>query len=220
MPKILEQTKGWMGILTSRGCPYKCTYCFNLEIVDQYVADGAAKGPKGVPAACSRSTGRSQELKDLRRRYPQIKTFIFDDDLFTLNKPYVQKFCKAYREADVGLPYVVNGHVNCFDEAVGARPERVGLHDRQVRAGERATTASGATCCTATCRTRRSRRASPTPTSTTCTPRLRDVRPAARGPAEILDTLELCARVKMGRFRWAIFFPFKGHGRLRHREAL
>jgi hypothetical protein len=25
-----------------------------------------------------------------------------------------------------------------------------------------------------------------------------------------METLELCARVKMGRFRWAIFFPFPG----------
>jgi hypothetical protein len=30
------------------------------------------------------------------------------------------------------------------------------------------------------------------------------------GKAEVLETLELCARVKMGRFRWALFFPFPG----------
>ena len=105
MPKILEQTKGWMGILTSRGCPYKCTYCFNLEIVDQYVADGAAKGPKEFLRMFPIDR-QIAELKDLRRRYPQIKTFIFDDDLFTLNKPYVQKFCKyqyhTYHYASTG----------------------------------------------------------------------------------------------------------------------
>jgi len=28
--------------------------------------------------------------------------------------------------------------------------------------------------------------------------------------AEVMETLELCARVKMGRFRWALFFPFPG----------
>ena len=30
------------------------------------------------------------------------------------------------------------------------------------------------------------------------------------GRAEIQETLELCAKVKMGRFRWALFFPFPG----------
>ena len=30
------------------------------------------------------------------------------------------------------------------------------------------------------------------------------------GKEEVLETLELCARVKMGRFRWALFFPFPG----------
>jgi hypothetical protein len=27
---------------------------------------------------------------------------------------------------------------------------------------------------------------------------------------EIMETIRLCAKVKMGRFRWALFFPFKG----------
>jgi radical SAM superfamily enzyme YgiQ (UPF0313 family) len=30
------------------------------------------------------------------------------------------------------------------------------------------------------------------------------------GKEEVLETLALCARVKMGRFRWALFFPFPG----------
>ena len=32
----------------------------------------------------------------------------------------------------------------------------------------------------------------------------------AAGAKEVLETLGLCARVKMGRFRWALFFPFPG----------
>ena len=209
MPKVLDATKGWMGILTSRGCPYKCTYCFNLEIVDQYVADGAAKGPReflrSFPIA-----RQIDELKELKRRYPQIKTFIFDDDLFTLNKPYVQKFCKAYREADVGLPFVVNGHVNCFDDAsaralkeAGCMIVKFGLesgNDRIRRdvlhrymTNQQIEDSFG-------------------------NAHKYDLHTSAfimfglphEGRTEILDTLELCAKVKLGRFRWAIFFPFKG----------
>ncbi len=209
MPKILEQTKGWMGILTSRGCPYKCTYCFNLEIVDQYVADGAAKGPKEFLRMFPIDR-QIAELKDLRRRYPQIKTFIFDDDLFTLNKPYVQKFCKAYREGGVGLPYVVNGHVNCFDEPSaralkesGCMIVKFGLEsgNDRIRRDVLHRYMSNAQI-----------------EESFGNAHKHDLHTSAfvmfglphEGRPEIMDTLELCARVKMGRFRWAIFFPFKG----------
>jgi hypothetical protein len=43
---ITRVKKGWFGMLTSRGCPYKCTYCFNKEIVDRYLEDGAATKQK------------------------------------------------------------------------------------------------------------------------------------------------------------------------------
>ena len=209
MPKILQQTKGWMGILTSRGCPYKCTYCFNLEIVDQYVADGAAKGPKEFLRMFPIDR-QIAELKDLRRRYPQIKTFIFDDDLFTLNKPYVQKFCKAYKDANVGLPYVVNGHVNCFDEPSaralkesGCMIVKFGLEsgNDRIRRDVLHRYMSNAQI-----------------EESFGNAHKHDLHTSAfvmfglphEGRPEIMDTLELCARVKMGRFRWAIFFPFKG----------
>ena len=46
MKRITQVKKGWLSILTSRGCPYKCTYCFNREIVDQYMADKAIASGK------------------------------------------------------------------------------------------------------------------------------------------------------------------------------
>ena len=209
MPKILGVTRGWMGILTSRGCPYKCTYCFNLEIVDQYVADGAAKGPKEFLRSfpIDRMMG---ELKELRGRYPQIKTFIFDDDLFTLNKAYVQKFSAAYRAAGVGLPFVVNGHVNCFDEPsaralkeAGCMIVKFGLEsgNDRIRRDVLHRYMSNQQI-----------------EESFANAHKHDLHTSAfvmfglphEGRREILDTLELCARVKMGRFRWAIFFPFKG----------
>jgi radical SAM superfamily enzyme YgiQ (UPF0313 family) len=34
--RITEQKHGWFGLLSSRGCPYRCTYCLNHKIVDRY----------------------------------------------------------------------------------------------------------------------------------------------------------------------------------------
>jgi tRNA A37 methylthiotransferase MiaB len=40
--------------------------------------------------------------------------FILDDDLFTFYRPYVEKFCQAYKKISP-LPFVVNSHVGFFD---------------------------------------------------------------------------------------------------------
>ncbi|MFO0984234.1 MAG: cobalamin-dependent protein, partial [Planctomycetota bacterium] len=81
---IISTKQGWMSIITSRGCPYKCTYCFNKEIVDLYKEDGGAKRTKEYLRhfPIDRILG---ELRWLKERCPQMNTLIFDDDLFTLN---------------------------------------------------------------------------------------------------------------------------------------
>ena len=117
MERIVASKNGWFGVLTSRGCPYKCTYCFNKEIVDRYVEDGAAKGAKDylrhypVPRIM-------EELRGLVTRYPDIDTLILDDDLFTLNRTFVEEFCAAYKESGIGRPFVINAHVQVFDDAM------------------------------------------------------------------------------------------------------
>ena len=37
--RITAQKNGWFGLMTSRGCPYRCTYCLNHKIVDLYKDD-------------------------------------------------------------------------------------------------------------------------------------------------------------------------------------
>ncbi|MFT6363927.1 MAG: radical SAM superfamily enzyme YgiQ (UPF0313 family), partial [Planctomycetota bacterium] len=36
--RILDSKNGWAGLITSRGCPYRCTYCLNHEVIDTYRA--------------------------------------------------------------------------------------------------------------------------------------------------------------------------------------
>ena len=96
---MLGRKNGWQSVLTSRGCPYRCTYCFNHEVTDRYLDDGGHQRRsylRHYPVARIVS-----ELKELRKRHPYIETFILDDDLFTLNKSYCTEFVKAY--ADAGL---------------------------------------------------------------------------------------------------------------------
>ncbi|MCX8012509.1 MAG: B12-binding domain-containing radical SAM protein, partial [Desulfobacterota bacterium] len=112
--KMIDAKGGWVGVMASRGCPYRCTYCFNHQIVNIYkkdlqVTEGALNYIRYHPI--------SEVIKELRylvKTYRNIKTFIFDDDIFTLDKNYLREFCKSYRQ-EIGIPFVVNGHVKNFD---------------------------------------------------------------------------------------------------------
>ena len=206
---IIAVRHGWMGMLTSRGCPYKCTYCFNKEIVDRYIEDGGATKSKEYLRHYSidRIIG---EIQHLKTEHPHMETLIFDDDLFTLNRNYVHDFCQAYTNASIDLPFVVNGHVQTFDDGMaqslsdsGCMILKFGLESGSQRVrkevlwrfmtNDRIESAFAAA-------------------------HSKDLHTSAfvmfglptETPDEIMETVRLCSRIKMGRFRWAIFFPFPG----------
>ncbi|MCB9833174.1 MAG: B12-binding domain-containing radical SAM protein [Planctomycetes bacterium] len=206
---IIRVRKGWMGMLTSRGCPYKCTYCFNKEIVDRYLDDGGAA--KGKDYLRHYPIERIiAEIRELKARHPHLDTLIFDDDLFTLNRGYVEAFCAAYVESGIDLPFVVNAHVQKFDEEMAAQLARAGC--MIVKYGLE----SGSD---------EIRRQVLWRTMTN--DKIAESFAAAHRHGlhssafvmfglpfetwdQIQETIRLCARVRMGRFRWAIFFPFPG----------
>ncbi len=209
MERITQVKKGWLSILTSRGCPYKCTYCFNREIVDQYLKDKAIQTSKEYLRHYPIETVL-EEIHRLKQRLPDINTIIFDDDLFTLKRKYVFQFCEAYRKSGIGLRFVVNAHPQVFNDEVARALKEAGCmickfgiesgSDRVRReilwrymtnqTIERALAAAHA----------------------------HDIHTSAfimfglptETRREVLETFELCARIKMGRFRWALFFPFPG----------
>ena len=113
--KIIDAKNGWVGLMASRGCPFSCTYCFNHQMVATYRKD----------LNCSVKTLNYirhfdvqqiiDEIVYLTKNYTNIKTFIFDDDLFTFYSDYVRQFCDAYKKV-CSIPFVVNAHVGFFDE--------------------------------------------------------------------------------------------------------
>jgi anaerobic magnesium-protoporphyrin IX monomethyl ester cyclase len=218
---IVRVKKGWMGMLTSRGCPYKCTYCFNKEIVDRYVEDGAVARPKEYlrhfPVARV-----IEEIRELKRRHPHISTLIFDDDLFTLNREYVAEFTAAYGASGLGLPYVVNAHVQQFSEEMARQLKESGcmIVKYGLESGSERVRRDVLWRFMTNAQIERSFAAA----------HKYDLHTSAfvmfglpfEGREEILETIQLCARIKMGRFRWAIFFPFPGTAgyRIAHENGL
>ena len=219
MERIIRSKNGWLGLLTSRGCPYKCTYCFNQEIVDRYVEDGAAQTSKEylrhypVPRIL-------EEIRSLKARHPEIEHLIFDDDLFTLDRAYVREFSQAYKASGIGLPYVVNAHVQVFDEEMafqladsGCRIVKYGLESGSARVRKEVLYRFMSNE-----RILRAFRAAQSYGLHTCAFMMFGLPTETR--AELLETLRLTAETEMGRFRWAIFFPFPGTAGHRISEEL
>ena len=206
---IIGKRDGWMGLLASRGCPYKCTYCFNKEIVDRYIEDGAAAKAKDYLRTypVERVIG---EIRDLKARFPHLKTLIFDDDLFTLDRDYVHRFCAAYDASGLAIPFVVNAHVQKFDEDMAEVLSRSGC--LIVKYGLES--GSDEIRRKVLWRTMTNKRIE----ESFGAAHKFDLHTSAfvmfglpfEDWGHIQETIRLCARIKMGRFRWAIFFPFPG----------
>ena len=145
---IVTTKNGWMGLITSRGCPYKCTYCFNMEIVDLYKAEGGAtKGVKEYLRHVPGRTGWSSEIGQLKERPPRIKTLIIDDDLFTLNKPYVLEFTERV-QGERRRPAVRRQRARAvLRRRHGQGARRFGVHHRRSTASSRARDACARRCC-------------------------------------------------------------------------
>lgn len=85
-----------IGILTGRGCPYHCSFCF----------EGAAS--KVVRLRSIKNV--VSEIENVRRNNPNLRIVNVYDDTFTLNRSRVMAFCE-YMKAS-GLKWTCEGHVS------------------------------------------------------------------------------------------------------------
>ena len=205
---MLGRKNGWQSILTSRGCPYRCTYCFNHEVTDRYLEDGGHSRRSFL-----RHYSRDRilnEIKELQKRHPYIETIIFDDDLFTLNKQYCIDFCHAYSDAGIDIPFVLNAHVQTFSEpvaqALSESPCMIvkfgvesGSFELRKKVLERHMTNEAIIDAFDLCHTYGLH---------TSAFLMFGLPYETRGMME--ETIDLMARIRPGRMRWAMFFPFPG----------
>jgi radical SAM superfamily enzyme YgiQ (UPF0313 family) len=138
--RITDQKHGWFSLMTSRGCPYRCTYCLNHKIIDRYKAE-LARPVARLNFFRFRPPEKSiAEIRLILARYRGIGTFILDDDLFTQNPEHALAFCTAYKASGIGVPFVVNSHVKQLDPRVaralpeaGCRILKLGIESGSVR---------------------------------------------------------------------------------------
>lgn len=85
-------------VMSSRGCPFSCTYCCNSTFGELY----------GTNKVRRRSISNViQELETAKRRFPDIRCFNFLDDCFlACNEKYLYDFFEVYKER-VNVPFIV-----------------------------------------------------------------------------------------------------------------
>jgi anaerobic magnesium-protoporphyrin IX monomethyl ester cyclase len=89
--------------ITSRGCPYDCTYCFNHALAEIY--RGKAKRLRQMSVSKV-----IEEVKSVRERYP-MQFVVFLDDLFIVYEHWLQELAERFPQ-EIGLPFFCNVRAN------------------------------------------------------------------------------------------------------------
>jgi anaerobic magnesium-protoporphyrin IX monomethyl ester cyclase len=77
--------------ISSRGCPFNCSYCFNKSFSELYEGKGNRVRFRSVENLL-------QEIKQVVDSYPNAKLVYFQDDTFTLNDEWLEEFANKYPE--------------------------------------------------------------------------------------------------------------------------
>lgn len=100
-----------ISIITSRGCPYHCTFCFHGIFGHRY----RARTAENV----------FQEMQLLFQKYG-IKGFVFEDDTFVLDKQSIYKLCDLILENRLKVYWTCNARINLVDEELIRKAKRAG----------------------------------------------------------------------------------------------
>lgn len=97
----LERYAGY-GMMTSRGCPYLCTFC---SVAPVWNLESYSRSAKNIV----------DEMRHLNRE-AGVELFLFQDEFFVSGKRQVMKFCRELRRAELDVEWKAFGRVNLVDD--------------------------------------------------------------------------------------------------------
>ncbi len=101
----LEWNHGTATFISTRGCPFKCSYCINHLLSKKYEQKGKYVRFRSID-------NLFQEIKEVLKKYP-VKNIEFYDDTFSLDEKRMHEFCKRYPK-EIGIPFNINVRVNAI----------------------------------------------------------------------------------------------------------
>ena len=87
---IIDETDGMAKMISSRGCPFHCTYCSNHALAGIY-------GQKSNTIRYNSVERALQEVESLKNKY-RFQRLYFSDDIFILNRQWLDLFLTKYKK--------------------------------------------------------------------------------------------------------------------------
>ncbi|MCL4383939.1 B12-binding domain-containing radical SAM protein [Patescibacteria group bacterium] len=97
-------------VMTSRGCPFRCTYCASTKGIRYRSVDNVIK-----------------EITEVKRKYGTVQ-FTLKDDSFTVDKKRVKEFCQKLIDLKINIKWECNTRVNLIDEEMLRIMKKAGLN--------------------------------------------------------------------------------------------
>jgi magnesium-protoporphyrin IX monomethyl ester (oxidative) cyclase len=92
-------------LIISRGCPYACTFCSTSL---HWGRMARRRSPKKV----------IEEIRFLKKEFPDVNYAIFNDDEFLINHDWVRKFCSLLTEEKINLKWACAARVTSITEEI------------------------------------------------------------------------------------------------------
>ena len=108
-------------IMSSRGCPFACTYCCNNTYVKIYKGLGQIVRRRKVENVID-------ELKNAKKIFKSLSYVYFYDDVFTTDKGWIEQFSRQYSK-EINLPFFCYTHPACADGDTFRLLKEAGLRD-------------------------------------------------------------------------------------------
>lgn len=100
--KIKIKKYAGYGMMTSRGCPYPCTFC---SVAPVWNLESYSRSPENIV----------EEMAYLHKK-ARVKMFLFQDEFFVSGKNQVMEFCKSLRTRKLKVKWKAFGRVNLVDD--------------------------------------------------------------------------------------------------------
>ena len=107
-------------VLTSRGCPYPCSFCQNKFLLNLYKGKGPFVRYRSIESVL-------EEFALIISKYG-TKCFYFSDEMFTLNRKRTLEFLSEYRLHFRGIPFMCQTRADCIDKELMESLKETGCH--------------------------------------------------------------------------------------------
>jgi radical SAM superfamily enzyme YgiQ (UPF0313 family) len=107
----------------SRGCPFRCAFCYNSQYRAIFRGLGRYHRIRGVPSILA-------ELTAARRVLSSVRAIKFDDDSFVFPQAWIEEFARDY-PTRVGLPFEILLNPDAYDEESLRMLRGAGLYHMQ-----------------------------------------------------------------------------------------